>query len=77
MRETQTPHFYDFGILEVQFGTHHQAPKPTIFIFGDTRILQKETRKTGTFLQHILFINLIFWKSRHIKFREDARRKMV
>ena len=47
MGETETPHFYDFGIFE----TVTKPQKPTTFIFGDTKTPKHNQENTQTFLK--------------------------
>ena len=46
------------------FGTRHQAPKPIIFIFGDTRIPNKIKQNPWNMFGEYYFVNmwLEFWK---------------
>ena len=49
MGETDTPHLYDFDIRHLR--PRHQAPKPILFILGDTRVPKQTMENIGTFLQ--------------------------
>ena len=73
MGEAQTPHFYDFGILN-----RHQAPTPSLFIFGDTRTPQKNQEKSLGNLKNSISINANIWETQSFDIvRKDGHRKMM
>ena len=59
-------HYFQSPKLQIPwflgFWTRRQAPKPTLFIFGDTRTPKPKSRRfSGTFLKHIyIYIYIMF-----------------
>ena len=71
MREPKNPHFYDFGFFEPV-----TKPQNQLFIFGDTRISEKNNKN----LEHLfemLFRKFQKWISNVDNFRKDEHPKIM